>query len=141
MSKRRVLPKRELTHLSSRERTFRRKLINLFDEQKQIDLKKIAYLLPMYEKVRDTGEFVPGHNYKVYKGRIGNREEYFTVDTKELVKVELGQEEFRLPTHFDIQQRLGKNRYIPIRREEIDWRDLMYYSADILDYFSRARKK
>lgn len=141
LSRRRILPKKEMAHLSPRERTFRRKLVNLFDRQKDVDPKKIAYLLPRYEKVKDTGEFVPGHQYRVYKGKVGNKEEYFTVDIKELMKVELGKEEFRLPAHIDIQRRLGKNRYIKVRREEINWKYLTRDSADILDYFSRLKVK
>lgn len=141
LSKRGILPKREFTHLSAKERTFRKKLVNLFDEQKRIDSKKIAYLLPRYEKVKDTGEFIPGHQYKVYKGKVGNHEEYFTVDVKELMKVKLGKEEFRLPSHIDIQRRLGRNRYIKVGREGINWEYLIRYSTDILDYFRTPRKK
>lgn len=137
LSRRRILPRREFAHLSSKGRAFRKKLVNLFDEQKQIDPKKIAYLLPRYKKVKDTEEFIPGHQYKVYKGKVGNHEEYFTVDTRELKEMELGGERYLLPTHIDIQRRLRKNRYLKIGRAEIPWEELLKYSEDILDYFKR----
>ncbi len=140
---RKIRPKKELLNLSLKQKTFRRKLINLLDLQKPIEPKKIAYLLPQYEKVKYTGEYIPSHNYPIYCGRKGSKEEYFTVDTREVAKIKLGEDTVLLPTHIDIQERLNANRYNKIGRERIDWKKMIKESEsqDILNYFYRKRKR
>ena len=140
---RRIRSKKELPDLNVKQRTFRRKLINLFDLQKRIDPKKIAYLLPQYKKVRATDEHISGHNYKVFIGRRGNLEEYFNVDTRERAEVKINGRSLLLPTHIDIQEREDRNLYIQRRREKIDWRKIIKESKsdDILDYFWKKKKR
>ncbi len=104
---------------------------------------KIAYLLPRYDKVRNTREYVQGHDFRVYMGRRGNREEYFSVDTEEVREIKLGDETFLLPTHIDIQERIDRNLYKQIGKELIPWNKLLRESKadDITKYFRRKKAK
>lgn len=157
----RIRPKSDFTHLTIPQRTFRKKLVNLLEEMlfwhtdhstnnkytsngaPKIDPKKIAYMLPQYERVNDTGEYIPGHGYKVYRGQKGNKVEYFTVDTHEPHEVHFGDTTVLLPAHIDIQKRIDKNIYKSVGKERIDWRKMMEDSevGDIIEHYSARKKK
>lgn len=142
-----IRSKKELSHLSPKQRAFRKKLINLYENlyghHEPINPNKIAYLLPQYDKVRNTGEYVQGHDFRVYMGRRGNREEYFSVDTEEIGRVRIGDETFLLPTHIDIQERIDKNYYKQIGKEPIPWSKLLMESRanDIIKYFKKKKER
>lgn len=120
---------------------FRKKLVNLLDRQKSIELKKIAYLLGRYDRVRDTGEIIRGRRgsaeFRVYKGRIKgtNTQEYFTVDTAETFDMYLGKGRYRkMPKHLDIQIKRGK-RFHKKGEIAIPWQSLLGKNQDIVHYY------
>src|SRR3989344_550068 len=124
---RRILSKKELTHLTPKERAFRRKLVNLFDLQKPIEPKKIAYLLPQYDKIKKTGEYDSKTGERIFVGLREDKEEYFSVDLSTRHKLPkthriyagLGVGYIPLPTHIDIKERIDTNNYEKISSEEI----------------------
>lgn len=74
-------------------------------------------------------------------GKRGNKEEYFTVDTREVAEIIIGSESFFLPTHIDIQERIDTNYYKQKAKEYIPWRKMIRESEakDITKYFRRKR--
>lgn len=137
---------KSLENLTLKDKLFRKNFIHLLEIDQPrvpVDPKKIAYIIPRYDKVRKTQEYIPGHNYPVFQGRIGKQEEYFTIDTREVLYKNFGGKIIPLPSHIDIQERLDTNKYKKVGKENIPW-DSMYKSSkseDITNFYNRVKNK
>jgi len=142
-----ITPKKDLSDLTRQERTFRRKVINLFEEKpnKIITGEECATILPIYDIVRYTGEHVK--DMRVYQGKRVDTgdEEYFTIDdtAHHLRPLKIGDKTKDVPIHIDIQDRIDKNKYNQIDKYDIPWEEIRDRSKieDIVDYFRRRKSK
>ncbi len=145
-----IIPNRELSELSPQQKSFRRKLKQLLEGQigvpkEEVKTIDVARLVTRYDHVVNTKERAgPTRQFKVYKGFVNGKEEYFTVDTsdKHVRQVELGGAGYIFPTHIDIQEKDEKNKYKQKDSVKIDWYDLIHGGrvGDILAHYRKRTK-
>jgi len=129
---------------SAKELTVRKKLHNMLSQKKPVELKKIAYYLPRYEKVEKVeGQFVrnQGRRYQIWRGTLGSGpEEFFMVDIAECIDVDFGNGMvFALPYHIDLQ-RFDMDRWVKIGEVDIPWKDFFEMNGDVLEFFGADLK-
>jgi hypothetical protein len=144
---RKIIPKKELKGWSLKDLIFRRKLINLFDQQREIHPNKIRLVLDRYKEIEDTGDKIRGKRgaatFNVYSAtNINNgKREYFTIDHAESFNLYLGKgRTLPVPYHIDIQEKV-KNGYKKLGEIDIPWDYHLEKNKDVLHYFGVRKEK
>ncbi len=135
-----IKSKQKLKGWNDKDRCLRNILIKLFNGWEGIDIKKMAYLLPRYEIVKNTGEVIHGKHgasLHVYEGKLknGGGKEYFVVDTAETKPFHINGRHYQMPFHIDIEEKNGKEHFSEKDKIMIPWKKLLRKNQDVINHY------